>query len=808
MADAREFEAIARDAETLLGAGDLGEAATSALVARARAASELVPAARRDDWRTLLGGFDREEPTERRCARLEGLIRACAAFRALAPGAPKTKPLAADDSVSALAGLGPSTAKVLAEQGVRDVGDLVLSPPMAAIDLRAPASGEAVLAAALAPERRAIAVRGVVEKVSIVPLRGRRAIRVALRSGDVLVELWWFFMAAGARALSGEIVAIGTPSVSLGDSRRQRTVRIAHPRIVKAGGPGENERIEAIYPFRGLPNAKVAQAIRDALGRLPLEDLEPLPTSLLGDAPPLASLLHDMHTPDAMDAHLLARDAVRARLATAEACWLVSRRLERERALSTLRAPKLPPDLRGRAALVRAFGFTPTKAQERAIDAIGARLASDVPSRTLLTGDVGTGKTAVLLAAAAQAIAARSQVAIFAPTTLLADQYVDAAGPLARALKARVVLLPRASADRAGFQRVVSLARAGEVDVVVGTHALLADEVAFSRLGLVVVDEQHRLGVAQRLGVVERGRAASAQGLAPHLITVSATPIPRTLALALRGEIEAVHLDERPRGRRTPATALLPRPRFGEALERLRAALAEGGRAYVVCANVDARTLDDGTVDPLASPGAKARAAELARALGDDVVALVHGAMDDDARRRALTAFRRGEARVLVGTSLLEVGIDVPEATLMVVDGADRFGLAQLHQLRGRVGRGDRLGACLLVHPEPLADASRARLVALVESRDGLEVAKADLRLRGPGDLEGARQSGEASGFRFLDPLADEARIGAAYEAMRALLAENPTLEGAQLRGFRRALARFDALAAPGDLGLAMGEAG
>jgi ATP-dependent DNA helicase RecG len=800
--DAREFEAIARDAETLLGASDLGVDDTRALLARARAATDVVPAARRDDWRTLLGGFERDEPAERRCARLEGLIRACTAFRALAPGAPKAKPLSADDSVAALAGLGPSTAKVLAEQGVRDVGDLVLSPPMAAVDLRAPASGEAVLAAALAPERRAIAVRGVVEKVSIVPLRGRRAIRVALRSGDVVVELWWFFMAPGARALSGEIVAIGTPTL---DARKQHTVRIAHPRIVKAGG---DDRIEAIYPFRGLPNAKVAQAIRDALGRLPLEDLEPLPPALLDEAPPLASLLRDVHAPDAMEAHLAARDAVRARLATAEACWLVSRRLERERALSALRAPKLPPDPRARAALVRAFGFTLTKAQEGAIDAIGARLASDTPSRTLLTGDVGTGKTAVLLAAAAQAIAARSQVAIFAPTTLLADQYVDAAGPLARALKARVVLLPRASADRAGFQRVVALARAGEVDVVVGTHALLADEVSFSRLGLVVVDEQHRLGVAQRLGVVERGRAASAQGLAPHLITVSATPIPRTLALALRGEIESVHLDERPRGRRTPATALLPRPRFGEALERLRAALAEGGRAYVVCANVDARTLDDGTVDALASPGAKARAAELAKALGDDVVALVHGAMDDDARRRALSAFRRGEARVLVGTSLLEVGIDVPEATLMIVDGADRFGLAQLHQLRGRVGRGERLGACLLVHPEPLADASRARLVALVEAREGLEVARADLRLRSPGDLEGARQSGEASGFRFLDPLADEARIGAAYEAMRALLEENPTLEGAALQGFRRVLARFDAIAALGDLGLAMGEAG
>jgi ATP-dependent DNA helicase RecG len=806
--DARAFEAIARDAETLLGASDLDAEATRALVARAREATDAVPAARRDDWRTLLGGFDRDEPAERRLARLEGLIRACTAFRALAPGAPKPKPLCAEDSVAALAGLGPSTAKVLAEQGVRDVGDLVLSPPMAAIDLRAPASGEAVLAAALAPERRAIAVRGVVEKVSIVPMRGRRAIRVALRSGDVLVELWWFFMAAGARALSGEIVAIGTPSLSAGSSRKQGTVRIAHPRIVKAGG---DDRIEPIYPFRGLPNAKVAQAIRDALGRLPLADLEPLPPALLGDAAPLASLLHDVHTPDAMEAHLAARDAVRARLATAEACWLVSRRLERERALSALRAPNLAVDPRGRAALVRAFGFTPTRAQERAIDAIGARLASDAPSRTLLTGDVGTGKTAVLLAAAAQAIAARSQVAIFAPTTLLADQYVEAAGPLARALKARVVLLPRASADRAGFQRVVALARAGEVDVVVGTHALLADEVSFSRLGLVVVDEQHRLGVAQRLGVVERGRAASASGeeaLAPHLITVSATPIPRTLALALRGEIESVHLDERPRGRRTPATALLPRPRFGEALERIRAALAEGGRAYVVCANIDARTLDDGTPDALASPGAKARAAELAKALGDDVVALVHGAMDDDARRRALTAFRRGEARVLVGTSLLEVGIDVPEATLMVVDGADRFGLAQLHQLRGRVGRGERLGTCLLVHPEPLADVSRARLVALVEAREGLEVAKADLRLRGPGDLEGARQSGEASGFRFLDPLADEARIGAAYEAMRALLEENPTLEGPTLQGFRRVLARFDAIAATGDLGLAMGEAG
>jgi ATP-dependent DNA helicase RecG len=389
---------------------------------------------------------------------------------------------------------------------------------------------------------------------------------------------------------------------------------------------------------------------------------------------------------------------------------------------------------------------------------ISSRLAGDRPSRTLLTGDVGTGKTAVLLAAAAQVASSGAQVAILAPTTILAEQYLAAMEPL----------------------RAIGLRVGTDLDdqVVVGTHALLSERVKFRDLALAVVDEQHRLGVGQRLALVEKGSA-------PHLITVSATPIPRTLALALRGEIETVHLEERPRGRTTPTTRVLPRSAWPEVLSEIEATLARGERVFVVSARIE-----EDAEDARSGPGAIAREKELKKRFRSAL--LVHGAMPDDEARAAVSAFRSGDAKILVGTSILEVGIDVPEATLLVVDGADRFGLAQLHQLRGRVGRGDRAGRALLIHDPETSELAQKRLAALALASDGLAVARADLALRGAGDLDGARQSGEASGLRWLDPLADE---DLAEPASRVVEAPTPALLRlfSRLDGVQKKTARRDA---------------
>jgi ATP-dependent DNA helicase RecG len=621
---------------------------------------------------------------------------------------------AADALVDTLPGIGASTARALRSVGIRTAFDLVCTLPNGILDLRTPLMGEAIRAAAGKP----IVVRGTVEKVSVVPMRGRRAIRVGVRSNGELVELWWFFMNAAARTLSGEIVAAGMATAD----PKKRVVRMAHPRTYPASRTG----IEPVYAVPGLGSARVAAAIRDALPAID-DSFDP------GQQPGFSQLLRAVHTPDGLDAHIAAREELRTRLARTEVAWLIARRLEREQSLTGVRAPRLihKGDIQ--------FPFALTAAQERAIDFIGERLTSDRPSRTLLTGDVGTGKTAVLLAAVARTIASGYRVAILAPTTILADQYMTALS---------------------GFNAAIA-GKDNTADVIVGTHVLLSERVQIDRLGLVIVDEQHRLGVGQRMALVRKGEGA-------HLITVSATPIPRTLSLALRGEIASVHLDERPPGRTTPATirqSVWPEEAIAEAV-------SAGDRVFVVCA-----TIED-SEDGLA--GASTRAKELGKRYR---VGLVHGGIDDDDARETIAAFRRGEHAVLVGTSMLEVGLDVPDATLMVIDRAERLGLAQLHQLRGRVGRGSKAGTCILVHGE-LSDIARARLDALVRTSDGMEVARADLSLRGPGDLDGARQAGAAAGLRYLDPLRDE-------ELARDV-AEHPPAENP---GLLRVFARLDALA-------------
>ena len=808
-AGSTSFGKLADEARALLRRSVLQTAPIEAFADAADGLGAEVPSERRDDWARLIAGLRRPEGVGRRRARLAGVIRACRLFApspaALEPIDPASlPPIDLDATVDVLDGLGPAAARVLATQGVRSVGDLLQTLPTGLVDLRAPLEGAAVLEAARAVQRRAVAIKGVVERASVIPMRGRRAVRVAMRSGEVPVELWWFFLFAGARSLRGECIAVGIPALT---DKRPGVVRLAHPRLVAAARLGA---IEPIYTFSGLSSVRVAQAIAAVLPRVDVAPLDPMPPEVRArdGRSPIDSVLRGVHAPTTPEEHDAMRLEMRARLAWAEACWLVLRRIEREKLVGGARATRLPVARSVRERFVRALGFAPTGAQQRAIESIGKQLEAERPARILLTGDVGTGKTAVLLAAAAQALAAGKQVAILAPTTILAEQYLDAAGPLAIATDARIALLPRnAASDRAVHARVSRSAARGDVDVVIGTHALLGEGVRFARLGLVIVDEQHRLGVAQRLALVAKSEGGAA-GSAPHLLTVSATPIPRTLALALRGEISTVHLDERPPGRRTPDTSIAPREAWPGIVEDLRTTAARGESAYVVCSSIDPPTLEDGTPDDGASPGAVARFEELSKALGAGNVALVHGGLGEIERRAALALYRRGEVKILVGTTMLEVGVDVAAATLIVIDGADRFGLAQVHQLRGRVGRGERPGRCVLVHGEPIGALARARLEAICAATDGLEVARADLRLRGPGDLEGARQSGEAAGFRFLDPLGDEALIAAAAEDIARIAATPGALQSAGHAGLRRALARFDADAAARELGIARGEAG
>jgi ATP-dependent DNA helicase RecG len=774
------FRRIARDARAWLGT-PTAEGLTR-LAADAREVSPSVPADRREDWEKLLSGFATADAPRAR-PRVQGLLRACSLFeREARAQARRETPLSWEDPIERVDGVGPTSREKLATHGVSVVADLAWTVPVAWDDLRvrlgvaeAVERARACEAALESPPR--VCVRGRVRSATLVPMRGRRVVRVIVvdEGGKTTLDAWWFYAAHG-------ILAIARPATSclfVGRVRNRdgKGAMMAHPDVLR--DDTSVPAVRARYPALGVAPGILRRAIGDAIERTsPLPDPVPGAIASREGMPAVEPLLRSIHGFGADAQPEAARYAVAERLGWVEAFTRVWQRILAEAEWGGGGAPVLRQDATVKPRLVESLGFALTAAQDRAIDAVARDLAAKFPMRRLLLGDVGTGKTAVALAAAGQCVAAGFQCAVLLPTGVLAEQYVDAAEPLVRALGvklARVTSGMRAAERRAALASI----RSGEAQVALGTHALLEEDVRFARLGLVIVDEQQRLGVAQRLKLVRKG-----EGSRPHLLSLSATPIPRSLALALRGELATSVLDERPRGRLPVTTELRARAGVDDVLLPARSACDLGERVFVVCPTID----DDPDEEGL---GVTARAARLSRDLGPERVVAVHGAMPAAERARAMRSFRTGEARVIVGTTVIEVGIDVPEATLMVVDGAERFGLAQLHQLRGRVGRGDRPGHCILLYNDPLSDLARRRLETLASTTDGAEIARADLALRGAGDLGGTRQSGIAEDFVWLDP-ADPPRWLERIEAdARALLAKDATLTAPEHRALALAVRRF-----------------
>jgi ATP-dependent DNA helicase RecG len=674
--------------------------------------------------------------------------------------------------------LGAAARAALAAHGVTTVFDLVWTLPSGWDDLRTPLTVDEAIAAAQANANAAIppvraCVYGVVKSATLVPVRGRRFVRVVL-AGDRKATLTasWFFAAAGilATAKVGEACLV-VGRIAIDERGRARMV---HPDLFHDTPDARGVRPR--YPKLGVPAATLRKAIRIVLQRLP-DPPDPVPAGIAARErmSPVGPLLASLHaSASSAPPEESTWRAARERLAFAEAFTRAWQRLDAEGREGE--APRLPPNRATHARLLAEFGFPLTGAQERAIATVARDLAETTPMRRLLLGDVGTGKTAVALAAAAQCLAAGYQVAILAPTGVLAEQYMDAVGPLARATKAAVTLI--AGGLGASAKRALGPLADGRIGVAVGTHALLRESVTFARLGLVIVDEQHRLGVAQRVALVHKGTR-------PHLLTLSATPIPRTLALALRGELATSTLDERPVGRVPVDTRVHERSALPSVIEEIRATAARGERAFFICPRIDDEEGEDAE-----TLSATARAEELTRALAPVGVAVIHGAQKPDEQRRAMRAFRRGDAAVLVATTVVEVGVDVPEATLMVVDGAERFGLAQLHQLRGRVGRGDRAGRCVLLHGSVDSLAAR-RLEAVRTLGSGEAIAKADLALRGAGDLGGTRQSGVEEDLLYLDPSEPPAWLARLDTDVRAIHSLDPDLALPAHRGLALAVRRF-----------------
>lgn len=777
---ARAFRRLALEARAWLKAP--GQMSSADLVAHAREASPHVPQDRRRDWESLLAGFAKAGADKSAKKRVEGLVRASALFeRQARDRIRRATPLAWEDTVDRAAGLGPTAKGALAVRGVRCVADLVWVLPVGWDDLSAPRTvAQALEAAAVVdptrpPERACIAAT--VRSASFVGLRGRRSVRVVVADGPRgdAIDAWWFYAAHGIL----EVARPGARCLLVGRITRREGKRpmMAHPDVIR--DEPATRGVRPRYPGLGIPAGTLRRAVGDAVERVdPLPDPIPQTVSAREGMPPAGELLRLVHAtqPVAHPAH--ARRHLVERLAWVEGFTRVWQRLVEDDAAARVRAPALPRDEGTLGRLLAALTFPLTAAQRRAIDSVAADLARDVPMRRLLLGDVGTGKTVVALAAAAQCIAAGWQCVLLGPTAVLAEQYVDAAAPLVTALGVRrvsVVAGLRAAERREAAHAIAS----GDARLVVGTHALLGEDVVFARLGLVIVDEQHRLGVAQRLRLVHKG-----QGSRPHLLSLSATPIPRTLALALRGELATSVLDERPRGRCPVETVVRPRGDIAALVADLRAVCAAGGRAFVVCPRIEE---DDDSDDA----GVVARADQLRKELAPARVAVVHGAMPAAERTRSMRAFRSGEAQVLVGTTVIEVGVDVPQATLMVIDGAERFGLAQLHQLRGRVGRGERQGRCILLHDEPLGDLARRRLETVATTHDGTQIARADLALRGAGELGGTRQSGIAEDFAWLDPEDPPAWVERLEADARAIAQVDPRLEAPEHRALALAVRRF-----------------
>ncbi len=525
-----------------------------------------------------------------------------------------------------------------------------------------------------------------------------------------------------------------------------------------------------VYPASAeLPQSYLRKAIAGALARAPVDELLPaslLPTLRNAPLPTLREAVQLLHHPPPGSTLAGLEDRSHPawqRLKFEELLAQQVSQLQAQRQRATLIAPSMqarPGGLHER--LLAALPFTLTTAQRRVAAEITQDLARATPMHRLLQGDVGSGKTVVAALAAAVAIDAGWQCALMAPTEILAEQHFRRLVQWLEPLGVGVAWLTGSRKGRARAQMIERVA-SGEAMLAVGTHAVIQDNVVFARLGLAIVDEQHRFGVAQRLDL---RRKLAGHMLEPHLLMMSATPIPRTLAMTYYADLDVSTIDELPPGRTPVVTKIFADTRRDQVLARIRDEVAQGRQVYWVCPLVE----ESEHVD---LQNATATHAELSRALPDTMVGLLHGRMPPAEKAAVMSLFTGGQMRVLVATTVIEVGVDVPGASLMVIEHAERFGLAQLHQLRGRVGRGAAASVCVLLYTPPLGQTGKARLRAMAETTDGFEIARRDLEIRGPGEFMGARQSGDAL-LRFADLDADSALLQHARRVAPRFLDDHP----------------------------------
>ena len=609
-----------------------------------------------------------------------------------------------------------------------------------------------------------------------VTFRPRRQLLVSVNDGSDTVVLRFFNFYPSQQ----KQMAVGSRIRARGELRGGFAgLTMMHPTVRAAGG-ALPAALTPVYPtVAQLSQPYLRKAVQAGLARADLS--ESLPEAVLNEIGPLRlwdlrkalSFLHQP-TPDVSLAELEDHShPAWQRLKAEELLAQQLSQLEARRAREHLRAPVLRGAPGGLAEqLLAALPFQLTGAQRRVGEEIAHDLARAQPMHRLLQGDVGSGKTVVAALAACIAIDAGWQCALMAPTEILAEQHfaklVEWLAPLLAARGQRVAWLAGSQKKKARGE-MLALIGSGEAALVVGTHAVIQEQVRFARLGLAIIDEQHRFGVQQRLDL--RRKLSEAQQ-EPHLLMMSATPIPRTLAMSYYADLDVSTLDELPPGRTPVVTKLVAAHRRAEVIERIRAQIAEGRQVYWVCPLIEES-------EALDLRNATETHAELSQALPGQMIGLLHSRMPTAEKKAVMALFTAGDMPVLVSTTVIEVGVDVPNASLMVIEHAERFGLSQLHQLRGRVGRGAAASACVLLYEAPeggrLGETARARLKAMVETNDGFEIARRDLDIRGPGEFLGARQSGAAL-LRFADLAEDSALLQWARAAAPRMLAEHPGL--------------------------------
>ncbi len=610
---------------------------------------------------------------------------------------------------------------------------------------------------------------------SEVQFRGRRQLLVTLDDGSDTCTLRFFSfypshqktLAVGARIRARGELKGGFAGYSM-----------LHPSFKAAGGELPNA-LTPIYPTSAqLPQAYLRKAVVGALARADLRDT--LPPELLAAlqrtarvSPTLRECLQQLHHPAPNVSLAALEDGSHPAWQRLKAEELLAQQLSQamsKRERDALRAPALPLRREGlHEQLLAALPFALTAAQRRVGEEIALDLGRQVPMHRLLQGDVGSGKTVVAALAAAIAIDAGWQCALMAPTEILAEQHfrklIGWLEPLLEPLGKRVAWLT-GSQKKKQRTEMLELIASGEAALVVGTHAVIQEQVQFQRLALALIDEQHRFGVAQRLAL----RGKTTQGLEPHLLMMTATPIPRTLAMSYYADLDVSTIDELPPGRTPIVTKVVSDTRRAEVVARIRGQIGEGRQIYWVCPLIEES-------EALDLSNATATHAELSQALPGVLVGLLHSRMSPAEKKAVMSLFEQGQMGVLVSTTVIEVGVDVPNASLMVIEHAERFGLSQLHQLRGRVGRGAAASACVLMYSPPeggrLGETARERLRAMVETNDGFEIARRDLEIRGPGEFLGARQSG-APLLRFADLATDGHLLHWAREAAQAMLDDHP----------------------------------